>query len=215
MVIYQPERELLYQSVRKNAKYIFGDVLDVGAGPYHRYRGLFKKIKSYRTLDTDASFSPDIAGSATAIPLPDASVDAIVCTQVLGDIEIPSVAVREFSRVLREGGHVLLTESLFGELHDEPQDYWRFTEFGLRKLFEDAGFVVLVLERRGGFFTVMFQMRIRYLINLFGLYQHWWGVLCNPFFRASGWIVKMLDRFDPSSSNKKFTLGYTIVAKKL
>ncbi len=214
MVLYQPERELLYRSMRANARYISGDVLDIGAGSYHRYRGLFTAAKSYRTLDNNILFFPDIVGSATAIPLQDASVDSIVCTQVLGDIENPRMAIQEFFRVLKNGGHVLLTESFFGELHDEPCDYWRFTEFGLQKLFENAGFSVIVVERRGGFFTVLSQLRIRYCINLFNLYQHWWSVFCNPFFRVDGWIAKVLDRFDSSASNRKFTLGYTVVAKK-
>ena len=40
------------------------------------------------------------------------------------------------------------------EMHDEPNDYWRFTKFGLRYLFENVGFKIIVINQRGGFFRL-------------------------------------------------------------
>jgi len=55
---------------------------------------------------------------------------------------------------LKIDGIVLLTESLMDEMHDEPNDYWRFTKFGLRYLFENVGFKIIVINQRGGFFRL-------------------------------------------------------------
>ena len=50
-----------------------------------------------------------IQGSVTQLPLPDASVDGIACTQVLEHIPEDRVAADEFARVLRPGGFALIT----------------------------------------------------------------------------------------------------------
>ena len=49
-------------------------------------------------------------GVAEALPLPDASVDAVVCTLVLCSVEDVAGAVREAARVLRPGGRFLFIE---------------------------------------------------------------------------------------------------------
>ena len=51
-----------------------------------------------------------VRGDAAGIPLPDASVDALVCTFVLCSVERPSAALREFHRVLRPDGRLFVLE---------------------------------------------------------------------------------------------------------
>ncbi|MBM3991834.1 MAG: class I SAM-dependent methyltransferase [Planctomycetes bacterium] len=51
-----------------------------------------------------------LRGDAARIPLPDASVDALVCTFVLCSVRAPRECLREFARVLRSGGHLYLLE---------------------------------------------------------------------------------------------------------
>ena len=43
------------------------------------------------------------------LPCPDASFDAIISTEVIEHLENPRAVFREFSRLLRPGGHLLLT----------------------------------------------------------------------------------------------------------
>ncbi len=52
-----------------------------------------------------------VDGTAGALPLPDASVDVLVCERVLQHVDDPDAAVREFARVLRPGGRVALLDS--------------------------------------------------------------------------------------------------------
>ena len=51
-----------------------------------------------------------VRGDAARIPLPDASVDALVCTFVLCSVESPRACLSEFARVLRPGGRLHLLE---------------------------------------------------------------------------------------------------------
>ncbi len=213
MYIYQPSRILLKQQIKKQSHYIKGKVLDVGAGDFSRYESLFN-CKEYIKMDIKKNDNVDVVGRAEKIPFEDGKFDSIVCTQVLGDVKNTHRVVKEFYRVLKNDGIVLLTESLMDEIHDEPKDYWRFTEFGLRYLFENAGFKIIVINQRGGFFSVKAQNNIRYLIEKLNLYSHEWAKVFNPFFVIYSKIMFFLDRIDKGRVNKKFTLGWCVVARK-
>jgi ubiquinone/menaquinone biosynthesis C-methylase UbiE len=167
------------------------------------------------TLDINRDFKPDIIGKAEEMPLPDNSFDGIICTQTLGDILYPDKAIKEFYRVLKTRGIVLLTEGFLNELHGEPRDFWRFTPYSLNSLFKENNFEVLKIEKIGGFFTVRAQMTMRHIINSLNLYQHQiLGKIFSKLFQIYGKLAIFLDQLDKTKSNEKFALGYLILAKK-
>ena len=129
----------------------------MGAGDFSRYESLFD-CKEYIKMDIKKNNNIDVVGRAERIPFEDSRFNSIVCTQVLGDVKNIHKAVEEFYRVLKTDGIVLLTESLIDEMHDEPKDYWRFTKFGLRHLFKNAGFKIIVINQRGGFFQLKLKI---------------------------------------------------------
>ncbi|MEK7185730.1 MAG: class I SAM-dependent methyltransferase, partial [Patescibacteria group bacterium] len=162
--IYKIGRIKLREQIRKHSKYIQGKVLDIGAGNFSRYKDLFN-FTEYIKMETTPGEGIDVVGRIETIPFESNSFDSIVCTQVLGDIyELPK-AFGELHRVLRPGGTVLITESLFDPLHDEPNDFWRFTSHSLRRLAEDSGFTIVTIESRGGYWSVMAQLKARYWIE--------------------------------------------------
>jgi len=212
-VIPQPDRILLRRQIKKFSHYIKGVVLDVGAGGFKRYDDLLKFDK-YITLDINPENKPDILASADNISLEDGSVDSIICTGVLGDIENFFVAIQEFYRVLRPGGVILMTEYLICELHDEPYDFWRFTNFSLEKIFQKNNFKIIIIDERGGFFSTLLQLQLRYLIDRFNLYSHWWTKFLNPCFKLCCHLAIFFDKIDKSRANRKQVLGWCVVVKK-
>ena len=64
-----------------------------------------------RRAQATGSTAVFVDGTAGALPLPDASVDVLVCERVLQHVDDPDAAVREFARVLRPGGRVALLDS--------------------------------------------------------------------------------------------------------
>jgi SAM-dependent methyltransferase len=126
-------------------------VLDAGAGNAP-YRGLFKAHR-YETADKHpaSTFKCDLH----AIPLPDASFDAIVSTQTLEHTQDPAQVLRELHRVMKPGAPILLSAPFAYEEHLKPNDFYRFTSFGLRHLFELAGFEIESIDWLEGWFGTL------------------------------------------------------------
>jgi hypothetical protein len=63
----------------------------------------------------------------------------------------------EFRRLLRPGGHVILSVPFIYHLHGAPDDYFRFTSFGVYRLAAAAGLEVLEIATTGGLFHSICQ----------------------------------------------------------
>jgi SAM-dependent methyltransferase len=214
MVIFQPDRYLLDKQIREVKHYITGKVLDVGAGEINRYSRHFSYTQ-YTRMDSKHADKVDLVGKAEKIPAPDESFDSVVCTQVFEHLEFPEESAKEIFRVLKSGGYLLITVPQMNELHEEPYDYWRYTKFGVRSLFEKAGFTTLEESQRGGYFATVAQMKIRYFIDRFSLYKRpFLGKILAPFMSVYGRLNIYLDSFDTSVANRKHTIGWCFVFKK-
>lgn len=101
-----------------------GEVLEIGAGsglniPYYhdQVSKLYALEPSARLVDkarpraAKAAFPVEFLGlKGEAIPLPDATIDTVVCTWVLCSIAQVDVALSEMHRVLKPGGQLLFVE---------------------------------------------------------------------------------------------------------
>lgn len=65
----------------------------------------------------------DIVCDIVSIPEPDSSFDAILCSEVLEHIPEPSAAIKEFSRLLKPGGILILTAPFASLVHFAPYHY--------------------------------------------------------------------------------------------
>ncbi|MCE1235666.1 MAG: methyltransferase domain-containing protein [Hyphomicrobiales bacterium] len=65
----------------------------------------------------------DIKCDITSIPEPDASFDAILCTEVLEHLPDPVPALREMARLLKPGGVLILTAPFCSLTHFAPYHY--------------------------------------------------------------------------------------------
>lgn len=135
-------------------------VLDAGAGN-GPYRTMFDHA-TYESADfaqlktsyTQLDYVCDLAD----IPVDADRYDRIVFNQVLEHIPDPRKVLAELHRVLKPGGRIICTCPLFYEEHQRPFDFYRYTQYGLRLLFEEAGFVVERLRWMEGYFgTVSYQ----------------------------------------------------------
>ena len=202
---------LLMRNVDHLARGLGGDVvIDVGCGE-QPYRPCVKGFRHYVGFDSvdavDRGEHADVLGDALTLPFADGCADAVLCTEVIEHVVDPAAMLSEFARVLRPEGSVLLTSPFTWHLHDEPHDYWRFTEFGLRLLFERAGFRVLALRPINGFAGALLQSQCYLLMQGSGKLRF----LTRPFvwlLQSVAMLIEFMDR------NRRMTSNYVVWARK-
>jgi ubiquinone/menaquinone biosynthesis C-methylase UbiE len=103
-----------------------GDTLEVGSLDVNgSVRSLF--TGHYTGLDMRDGPGVDIVGKADELPFVAARFDVVVSTEMLEHDPSPWLSLAEMGRVLKQGGHLLVTTrgNGFGE-HNEPSDFFRF-----------------------------------------------------------------------------------------
>jgi SAM-dependent methyltransferase len=130
-------------------------VLDAGAGEAP-YEPLFRHA-NYEAADfarvpgkkySSQTYICDLA----SIPVEDARYDFVVFNQVMEHLPDPLLVLNELKRVLKPGGRMIYSAPFFYEEHEKPYDFYRYTQFGVRHLFDKAGFAVEKLEWLEGYF---------------------------------------------------------------
>ncbi len=118
------------------------DVLDVycGARPYD---DLLPRGARCVGFDIDDAFGVADVVSPEVLPFEDASFDLVLCTQAFYFLPHPEEAVREFARVLRADGTIVLTSPVA-----YPGTERLYTETQLRELF--AGWRGITVVANGG-----------------------------------------------------------------
>jgi len=113
-------------------------VLDVGCGPKPYYPFFAERASEYVGVDVVAHAAADLVGRVESIPVGDGEFDVVLCTQVLEHCDDPVQAVRELRRVTAPGGRVLASTHGVQWYHPSPEDYWRWTHEGLKRLFSTS-----------------------------------------------------------------------------
>ncbi len=154
------------------SKYASGTLLDVGAGR-QIYRRFLPDGITYRAMDygeTEGEYQKDrqldLVGDAQNIPLEDSTVDTVLCSEVLEHLPRPHEAAKEILRLLKPGGHAIITVPFLGYYHDEPWDFFRFTKHGLKSLFEGENSEIIHQQGVGGLFTYIGYIRSTIILSL-------------------------------------------------
>jgi SAM-dependent methyltransferase len=133
-------------------------LLDYGCAD-RPYRDVFPPSIEYVGADIpgNALADVDIAPDGT-IPLPDESFDLVLSTQVLEHVEDPAAYLSECFRLLRPGGALVLSTHGIMYYHRDPEDYWRWTPAGLRRIVIERGFEVERLRGLLGLASAALQL---------------------------------------------------------
>lgn len=193
---------LIERSIALLAHRLQGDLLDVGCGK-QPYRSYFPDVRSHKACDFDAERGDvDFACSADQIPMPDQSLDSILCTEVLEHVPEPLAVWKEFHRLLRPGGKVLLTTPLYWPPHELPYDFYRYPEHGLRRMLSEAGFDLLEIVPRGGPWAMWGQVTLHVM-------QHYF-----PFKLQRCIWSRLILWIDGRCGGPRLTMGWTVLARK-
>ena len=132
--------------------------LDLGAdkSPYRTLLG--ERGFELKTLDITRESGADYAGTIESTGLPDASFDLVLCTQVVEHCMNPWQGMQEVQRILRPGGHAIVSAPHVWFYHPHPTDHWRFTQEGMVHLVREAGLRPLTLLAQGGSVLTVMQV---------------------------------------------------------
>jgi SAM-dependent methyltransferase len=152
----EPERLRLRKAVRIWIRQCApgGRVLDVGGGTSFVQSVIEREVPGahYVSGDIAATNKTTVVLDATALPIADASVDAVLALEVLEHLPRPERMLREVARVLRADGLAILSVPFMFGVHDF-RDYFRFTPLGFSTLLEQHDLQLVALRPRGGTFV--------------------------------------------------------------
>jgi SAM-dependent methyltransferase len=193
-------------------------ILDLGGGDSPYTQLLEGKHIRYLSTDIDPAYKASIICIDEAVCLASSSVDMVLCTQVLEHVDDPKKTVEEIYRILRPSGTVLLSTHGAYPWHPCPNDYWRWTHQGLRKVFENAGFTDIEVIMLGTSVTSRSQNSIVLLRSI--PWPHWlrYKVLVpmNFLINCTGVIMDTIARRLPLGDEFYVSLapGFLVSAKK-
>lgn len=194
-------------------RYARGPCLDAGSGRSPWKDSLRKRGVHVVSIDIeDRGAEVDLIGDLHDMHhVESGSMETVLCTQVLEHLSKPWQALLEISRVLNDGGVLILSAPHLSVIHEAPHDYFRYTRFGLEALCRDCGFEVLSLEESGGLLSFLSHaISMVFLCTLGGapgLRQPAW--LANLAFIH---LLKPIDRLFGAASI--YPCNYVLLARK-
>jgi SAM-dependent methyltransferase len=170
-------------------------VLNLGSGVRQFDHYLSKDI---RTIDFDidpCKTGLDVAGDAHLLPFKSESFDVVYTIAVLEHVKRPWVVADEIHRILRPSGYLVMELPFLNIIHNE-EDYFRFTDKGIKSLFGQDKFEVVfeqVGSGGGSFISVFLYTYLRQFIPTHIL-KVTWDVFMRYFFYLFKYADVLIDR---------------------
>jgi SAM-dependent methyltransferase len=195
--------------------YLHGKFIDIGCG-HMPFRELIEQhVTQYDSIDIERRVAGvKYIGDVQDMDMIDAnSYDSALCLEVLEHVRDPCKAISEIHRIIKSGGVLICSAPHLSRLHEEPNDYYRFTIHGLTYLFRSHGFRIISIIPRGGIFSFLGHQVSTLLLGLTLDIP----VLKSIAFFLNKWIlVRFLYAIDNIVDKRKlFALGYTCVVEKI
>jgi len=156
----------------------------------------------------------DLVSDITAIPAPDQSFDLVLCTEVLEHVPDPLAALREFSRLLRPGGCMVLTAPFCSLTHFAPYHFASgLSRYWYERHLSALGFALEQIQPNGGWFDFVAQelWRLPWIGKSYASRALGWLalILAMPAL-ATMRLMKGMDR----GSSELLTFGWFVIARK-
>jgi len=198
-------------------RYARGRLVDLGCGQVPLFEAYRDHVASVVCVDWERTFHStehvDVyCDLGATLPFEDEQFDTILLSDVLEHIPGPERLWAEMSRILSRGGHLIMNVPFCYWLHEEPHDYYRYTEFALRRFVEDSGLELVLLRPIGGTPEVLADILAKHLVRVPVL-----GGSLSAAIQAVtlGLVRTKLGQRASTRTAAKLPLGYFLIATKL
>ena len=179
----------LYKSIKILAPELLGTMMDFGCGR-KPYKDLCINVRNYIGVDihneghSHDKEDIDIYYDGRHLPFKDEYFDSVFCSEVLEHVFNVPEALCEIFRVMKPGGKLLLTIPFAWIEHEIPNDFGRYTSYGIKNIIEKHGFEIEKFNKTGDFFKAVSQLRILYVHELLYTKNKYFNLLLNIVFIA-------------------------------
>jgi SAM-dependent methyltransferase len=192
-------RTRIDKAIAASAHLAHGVLLDVGCGRKPFEKDFAPFVEKYWGLE----YSPesgyrgnraDFCGDASALPLPDKSVDTILCTEVFEHLPNPEKTAQEFARVLRPGGTLICTAPFVFPIHDK-YDFFRYTPDGLAVILQRYGLTIEKVTPLSGTGVTLAVLLNFFWFEMGFVWNKWlypFGLILRPLFWLIIFMVNIL-----------------------
>ena len=143
------------------------------------------------TVDGFVRDNTDVFCDIHRVALADDSFDAVFCTGTLEHVDDPDQVLDEIHRLVVTGGIVHIEVPFLQPFHADPNDFWRWTLPGLRKLCERHGFEEIRSGTHIGSGSALNWTLNEYLLQLFG--RGMAGSIVSGVFRFVGYPLLLIE----------------------
>jgi SAM-dependent methyltransferase len=200
-------------NLRQHAK---GKLLDLGCGKVPLYAAYKEIVTDNICVDWAKTFHKneylDYELDITkTLPFRDGEFDTIILSDVLEHISVPEQLWMDMARILSGSGKIIMNVPFYYWIHEGPHDYYRYTEFSLRRFVEMSGLRLNMLEPIGGAPEVMADifaksiLRVPILGRSLSLFVQWLTL---------GFIRTKFGKKVSEATRSHFPFGYFLVAEK-
>lgn len=158
----------------------------------------------------------DIISDICKIPESDESFDAILCTEVFEHIPDPISAIKEFSRLLKKEGILIITAPFISGTHFSPYHFYSgFNRYFYERYLKENNFEIIEIVPNGNFFDFVAQ-EIRRAPFMVKKYVKKLKVLAYALYLLEIpilLILSILSKFG-SKSSEFLNYGFFILAKR-
>ena len=201
------------------SKYYKGTLVDLGCGEAPHKNYFLQYVNKYIGVDwtnTLHNSKADIISDLNKkIEIENDFADTIISISVMEHLCEPQTFLNESYRILKKGGTIILQVPWMWWIHEAPHDYFRYTPYGLKYMFEKAGYKDIHIQPTTGFFTMWF-LKMNYFslkwIKGSKIRRSFTRGLLIPFWYLSQKLAPWLD-----SKHRGWSLesaGFFVVAKK-
>jgi SAM-dependent methyltransferase len=197
-------------------QYARGRLIDLGCGRVPLFEAYRDHITDHVCVDWANTehrneFIDQECDLTRALPFQDGAFDTIILSDVLEHIPEPEALWREMFRILRPQGKVLMNTPFYYCLHEAPYDFYRYTEFALRRFADRTGFRILVLKPLGGAPEILADLFAKHL-QFIPLIGRPCAMCVQALTRA--FVQTAPGRMVSQKTTRGFPFGYFLVAEK-